>query len=503
MHKKEELLRHYVDVNYGNIKRTFPMLLEEIDIKSIKENIDTEDKVYNQKRKIDNVFKDKMAEYLNAKFDIAQLNVYFIKSRHDIFEFDYELADKLLWFNNYIWNLNQVELPYLRNDITISDSKEIVREFFHDLLKDNPNDITKIDYIIDNKINISYDEKTATTDINSNIINITYTPDLYFLIIIAHEVAHSLAYYNKDDLLGPEDVRCVEIESSFIEKLFIKYLKDNELPIIEEDKKIRPINDEDIDKFYVGVFGSIIRYAYAIIDELDFVESLEDKPEITRESLDRYILNCPYTFNYSIKAYCINEILNNYIEPEYHNLTIGELKEAKKDIGLYTYNEFGSFEFNIRYLFSYLLSNYFEDMLDDPRTIKYFKKFLDNKNDYSTSDICNLIGFDIEDSITLPSVFVDRYYKILEKNDIKTNKNIYADDNYIERDLDYYKKILDKAKKSDRKEQDKDIILRELLHLYNSTNIRTGKYPFDINSQMDDCDVDRVKELTKRIEELQ
>ena len=245
MSRKRELLNHYVDYNFRNIKYFFPMLVEEIDVKKIKEDIDEEDRIPKVKEQIDNAFKNKLCEYLNSKFDIAKMNIQFLDSEYNLFEFDYELCDKMLWFLNYKWTKVRKDFPELVDDFTIDDAKNILKDFYKDLFHNNPNDYNYIEYIIDNKIKIVYEDERAVTDVNSQDVKISYTPDLLFLIVLAHETAHSYSYFKKDDLLGEVDIRNVEIESSFIEKLFIKYLIDNKYPIIREDNKIRSVNEED------------------------------------------------------------------------------------------------------------------------------------------------------------------------------------------------------------------------------------------------------------------
>ena len=502
MSKKKELLNRYIDINFRYIKYFFPMLIEEIDISKLKEEINDNNKVAREKEKIDIVFKDKICEYLDAKFDIAKKNLLFLDNEYDKFDFDYELCNKLLWLLNYKYKEIDIEFPTLRDDFTIKDAKKIVKDFYREILKNNPNDVNLMNYIIDNKLNIIYDNERAFTDVKTSDINITYANDLSFLIVIAHELAHSYAYFRKTNLMGSEDVRNVEIESSFVEKLLLKYLKENKFPIIRENNNNRPVNEEDIDKYYAAVFYSTLTYAYRIIDEMDFIDNLSEDFVINRQNFDDYVSNSPYEYNYIVQADFINDILDNYIPEETKNINIKDLKEVSKKLNIYNYNEFGSFKFSIRYVFSYLMSLFFDDISKEEKNINYFIEFLDNKNDYSCKDLIDLFSIDIEDTMTLPTAFLLKYKDILNKKGDELKINPYITQDFINSEIKNYKKMIKKNKDDKGLEQKKMILIRKIFHLLDKTKINNDMYPFDISSQLDDADVDKIDELEKKLIQL-
>ncbi len=502
MSKKVELLKHYADYKYRYLKYYFPMIIEEVPIKEIKKQFNDEEKVTVQKNKVDNIIKDKLCEYLNTKFDIVKQNLLFLDNEYEKFGFDYELCDKMLWFVNYKWSKYDNEYLQLVDDFTISDSINLVKEFYNDLLKDNPNDVTAVNYIINNKINVVYTPDRAITDVSTSDINLTYTPDLSFLVVLAHEIAHAYAYYKTDNLMGSQDIRTVEIESSFIEKLFLKYLKEKQYPIIKDEKEIRGLNDKDLESYFISIFYSTLTYAFKIVDEKDFIDNLNEDRIINRDTFNDYLSYSPYEYNYIVQATFINDILDDYIYDDLKKIPIDEMKESLNEIGLYKHNEFGSFKFAVRYVGSYLLATYFDDIIDDEENVKNFIEFLNCKNDYSYADICNLIGLEVDDAITLPTVFMKKYLDIMNKDEIKVKRYPYITDEYVESDMNEYSKIIEKNKKSDRVEQEKMKLVRKMFHYYNSTKISTDLYPFNSISQLDDNEIDDLELVKKKLEKL-
>ena len=499
MSKKEELLKHYTDYRYRYLRYYFPMVIDEVPIKEIKEEINNEEKIFYQKEKIDNIFKDKICEYLNAKFDIVKLNLNFLNNEYEKFEYDYELCDKMLWFINYRYLKQEIEFPELVDDFSIKDSINLVKEFYTDLLKDNPNDVNVINYIADNKVDVLFEPNRSVTEVSTSDISAAYTPDLLFLIVLVHEIAHSYAYYKTDNLMGSFDTRTIEIESSFVEKLFLKYLKEKGYSIIREENKIRAVNDKDLETYFLYSFYGTMAHAYKIIDEKDFIDNLGEDFEINRESFNNYLNYSPYYLDYVSQAAIINDLLDDYLPDEYKKVSKDILKNSLDDLFIYNYNEFGSFTFSTRYIGCYLLSSYFEDIMDDEKSIKYFKEFLNSKNDYSFSDTCDLFGIDINDTIMLPTTYMQKYLDIVNKKELKVRRYPYVTDEYVKTELDDYNELIKKTKESDGLKQEEMILIRKLLHLYNKTKITNDTYPFDINSQLDDNDVEEIDKIQKRL----
>ena len=502
MSKKEELLKHYADYRYRCLRYYFPMVIDDVPIKEIKEDINDEERICFQKEKIDNVFKDKICEYLNTKFDIVKLNLNFVNNEYEKYEYDYELCDKMLWFINYKLLKQEIEYPELVDDFSIKDSINLVKEFYSELLKDNPNDVNVINYIADKKIEVVYEPDRSVTDVGTSDISVAYTPDLLFLIVLVHEIAHAYAYYKTDTLMGTYDIRTTEIESSFVEKLFLKYLKEKGYPIIRDENGIRSVNDNDLETYFLSTFYSTITHAYKIIDEKDFIDNLGEDFEINRDSFNDYLNYSPYNIDYIAQATFINEILDDYLPEEYKRVPKETMKESLEDLFVYNYNEFGTFTFAARYIGCYLLSSYFEDIMDDEKSIKYFKEFLNSKNDYSFSDTCDLFGIDVNDTITLPTMYMQKYLDIINKKELKVRRFPYVTDEYVKTDMDYYNEVIKKTKESDGSMQDEMILLRKLFHLYNKTKISKDMYPFDINSQLDDNDVEEIEIIKKKLEKV-
>ena len=502
MSKKKELLEHYVDYRFKNIKYFFPQTISMFDIKKVKEDINEDNKVTIEKEKIDNIFMTNIGEYLGTKFNIMKNNLTFIGNRYEEFDLDYEVADKLLWFHDYRTKKTEVEIAELRDDLDINDCKKIIYDFYKDLLGDNPNDVAIIEYLLNNKVNIIYNRfERGITDGDKNI-NLSFTNDLNFLIVLVHEISHAFAFSKTSIPIGCEDVRNVEAESYFIEKLFIKYLKDKKLPILKDDNGVRSINDEHLEKYFLLSYSEILSVSYNIIDEGDIIKSIDDDNIIDKEFISDYICNSPYEYNYIIQANFVNDILDNYILDNEKNIDYHELKEIEKDDQIYMTKLIDSYEGHIRYLISRLLSWYFVDIYDDERQIKKFKDFIRQKRDYSSEEFAYLFNIELDDALAIETNLYDKFRRLAPKYNIEVTSNTRMPKDYINEELEYYKKLVNRTKACDDKKQEEMIIVKKMFDLFDTSDVGLNMYPFRIEYQVDDCDVEKYEEYKKKILEL-
>lgn len=502
MDKKKKLLEHYADYCFRNIKYFFPQTISMFDIKKLKDDINEDNKVTTEKEKIDNIFMTNIGEYLGTKFNIMKNNLTFLGNRHEEFDLDYEVADKLLWFHNYKTKRIEVDIVELRDDFDINDCKKVIFDFYNDLLGDNPNDVAIVDYLLNNKVNIIYNRfERGITDGNKNI-NLSYTNDLNFLIVLVHEISHAFAFSKTSIPIGCEDVRNVEAESYFIEKLFIKYLRDKKLPIFKDDNRVRCINDEDIEKYFLVSYSEILSDCYSIVDERDIIKTIDDDNIIDKDFVRDYLCNSPYEYNYIIQSKFVNDIFDNYMLDEVKNLDYHQLKEIEKDGEIYMTGLINSYEGHIRYLISRLLSWYFVDIYDDERQIKKFKDFIRQKRDYSSEEFAYLFNLELDDALAIETNLYDKYRKIAPKYNIEVTSNLKIPKDYISDELKYYNKLINRTKKCDDKNQEEMIIVKKMFDLFDTSDVGLDMYPFRIEYQVDDCDVEKYEEYKKRILEL-
>ena len=499
MERKKELLDHYVDYCFRNIKYFFPTMISMFDVKKIKEDIDINNRTVTEKNKIDDIFKTNLTEYLNTKFNFIKNNETFVYNRHEDFDFDYEVADKILWFHNYTTNGAEIYYPELRDDYGINDCKEVVFDFYKDLLGDNPNDIEIIKNILNNKINIIFNKNDRPVTNGDKEIDICFRNDLCFLMALVHEMSHAFAFSKTNIPIEYEDVRNMEAESLFIEKLFLKYLNDRKLPIFKDDAGARCINNEDLEKYFLVSYLEIISNSIRILDEKDIINTINDDNIINKDFLDDYNYNNPYEYHYIVQASFVNEIFDDYLIEELKNLDYYQLKEIEKYVQKYSTKLIDSYEGHIRYLLSGILSCYFVGIFDDKRQIDSFKDFIRQKRDYSCEELAFLFNIELDDALAIITDLYDKFKKIAPKYNIEVTSNPKIQQEYFDVELSYYKKLVEQTKKCDNKKQDEMKIVKKMFDLFDAPNVGLNMYPFEINYQLDDCDVEKYEDYKKKI----
>lgn len=498
MSKKKELLNRYVDIHFRKIKDFFPMIIEEFDINKIKTDIDESNKITVEKNKIDDVFKTKIAEYLNLKFEIIKNNVTFIHNRYEMFGFDYDLADQLLYINSYKYAPGGYDYAELRDDISIEDCKNIVLDFYRDLFKDRSNDIHYIEYLMKNKTNIVFDYSRGITNAKTRDMNISYSNDIKFLLVLVHELAHAYALRDFKGNLHSTDIRNIEMESSIVEHLLLKYLKDKKLAIIKDEDGIRPVNDEDIETHFLCEYNIITTAAMRILDEVDFILSFDELDVINKDFLDVFQSNSAYDYNYIDQAAFINEILNHYIDSSLVTLNMKSLNEELKNVSLYTTSDLDSFEGTIRYFISKIVALHFRNIYDEKEKEKFIE-FFSKKNYYNVEDFIYLFGLEINDLSAVAISIAKKYEEIAEKKNLEYEPNPLVPKNFMKEVTIYYKHLLENKDDYDPARQQQIILERQLFSMFNQYEVSSDIYPFDIRYQFDDSDVEKFESIKNKL----
>lgn len=502
MERKEELLRNLVNIRFRRLKFFFPMLIDEIDINEIKEDIDYNGSITNEKKKIDDKFKDLIGDYLNTKFNVISQNITFLKTDHELFDFEYDLANKLLCFNNYTIIDDEMSFSELSDDISIKDCKNIIIDFYSELLQDYPDDIKLIKKITNEKVNVVYDQIRSVTNVETKDIDISYSNYFDFLIIFVHEVSHAFALSKTSISFYDQDVRNIETESQFIEKLFIKYLDDKKIPIFKCESGSRPINQDDKDNYFLFCYYHLLEKSFKILNEIDFIRTIDEDNILDREFIDDYLYNSPYEYNYIYQAKIINDVMDNYMKEEEKRLNYYQLKLRTKETDLYLTDDLKSFEEPIRYYLSGILSLYFYDICDDKKQVKKFVEFLRQKGEYSIEEVAILFNIDIDETFIIVTKIFEKYREIVKKKGINVPIPPMAGEEFINEELLSYNTLLERAKTSDDKHQKELIIVKKLFDLLGTNNINLNIYPFDISYQLDDCDVEKYEDYRKQILKL-
>ena len=224
MKKNKKLLLTYLFSIYDKIKNNYPFLAQQIDINSLKDEIITSNKgIHELKSKIDEIYMDELSNYLDKKREVALVNPYFEEKEYKKFTYDYDLCKYLLIQTNNKIQLCEYEMPKLINELSIDDCKNIVYDFFKELYKDDNYVMDNVKNILFNNVNIFYENIRSYSNKATKEIFIEYSNDLSFLLTLVHELGHMISSIN-DNKLSRTDARLIEIESSIMEKLFLKCL---------------------------------------------------------------------------------------------------------------------------------------------------------------------------------------------------------------------------------------------------------------------------------------
>ncbi|MBQ1496220.1 MAG: hypothetical protein IIZ40_02570 [Bacilli bacterium] len=499
MKKNKKLLLTYLFSIYDKIKNNYPFLAQQIDINSLKDEIITSNKgTHELKSKIDEIYMDELSNYLDKKREVALVNPYFEEKEYKKFTYDYDLCKYLLIQTNNKIQLCEYEMPKLINELSIDDCKNIVYDFFKELYKDDDYVMDNVKNILFNNVNIFYENIRSYSNKATKEIFIEYSNDLSFLLTLVHELGHMISSIN-DNKLSRTDARLIEIESSIMEKLFLKYLKSKELKILKDsNSKKRSLNQNDLDNYLIMNYAFLSFLADDIVSEYNFYNVLKDG-KFKKDSLKEYMSESKKNY---LKAFGdINYTLNKYIPFSLRNEEINKLELTSLDDDILEKIELNSMYVNIRYISSYLIAFFYGDLIKNEEVVDVFKTYLKDHSNYSYKYFTKMLTVNLDEVFSLSTLFIEKYKKILKKKGYKLETNLYFVDKDIKEDID----ICKKRKKYILENPWYLKLFNDLLKLGNITNEKDIEIDGDPNKiiyQMDDWEKDEYIDTMDRVKKI-
>lgn len=343
-------------------------------------------------------------ERLNKKYQVV------IKNR-------YWWYDDVLKYNGKSISENDIllSLSLIINDNIISENKESIKRFI----------IPDIDYNMMKKyvlsfftsIDSSYTKKVSEifssvnvikgngrSSANKNEINFYYENNIGSLLTLAHEVSHKLA--------DSKDNAFKEIESTLTENLFLDYLIDNKLMIIDNfTNNLRALNEEDAKLCRLYDYNkNVLQIAYRAIDEIPFKKlMIQNNLNQIDENLIDIIFqmkNIPNNID-NKKRICkrIEMFIDEYY-PKNNNYKVEEGYDLKD--GKHLSNE-------SRFIFSNCFLERFLHMnLNTEERKMFYKFYMDNVKNMNTIEILSMFNISVDNLMELGNDFIDGYNSILK-----------------------------------------------------------------------------------------
>ena len=496
MDRNRELLNHYIDCLYGDIKEYFPMLTDEIDISLLKDYLVDPTNIHKSKKTIEELFNAILQEYINAKHDLVKLNLDYKSTRYNLFFIDYEIAHKFLKESNFVPQFYNNKFPKLANNITIENCKDIVFKFFSELYKGDNITIEKIHKIIYNDIKLHYEQFRSAT--KQKEIHLHFSNDLLFLITMAHEVAHAIGY-NYGTMYSKTDLRTIEIPSYFTEKIFIDYLINEKEKILEDNNSVRALNKKDKKYYYNYFYYVLFCTANRIYNEFNFKMVLNEENDFDMNSYEkfRYLSSGDLMINDYLK---IDDVLNKYLPEEYRYLDIDDLTEISKKQDEFVYNSLETFEADIRYLTSMLLSFFFDKIKANSKIKDSYKEIIKDTI-YDIYDISRIFEFDIgnkDDIYSIVTAFMEKHRKYLNKSKYNLKSDPYFTKAEKEKDLKRFKELKETAMRNAEINQ-KYILFAKMADIVDLDEFLIDIYLFEPSLQLEDFEVDKFNELKDKV----
>lgn len=482
--KKKQLLLNYIEIYLINIKEHLIGLDALINEEELKSSINTFDRIHECKKYIDDYFKNKMISYLNEKYELVKENSYYLLNDYRLFGFDYYLCERVLNMNNYRCQVCETINTKMNHNFDIDDCKNIVLSFYKNLLN-NEDDYSLVKDIVDN-INFVDEEIRSFTNVTSKEVYVRKSDDYSFLFTLVHEIAHAYVLTRKN--IKDKDIRLIEMDSMCMEILFLKYLEETKIEVIEDEDGIRPINDYDIEDYFINNYTMFVLYARTVVDEMNitYVIGQNKNDEIDNDVFDKLVEVSPYNSNYFITAKIINDFLDRYL---CCNVNMDSYEKGKSVIDVFTNN--------VSYICSGLFLKYFYDILDRKEEKEKFIMYINNSDEYVFTNFINMFGLTLENYKCLSSRLFYDFKKLMENT-----CNVAVSEKYkkvIKEELDEYDLLVDRELKSN------DLFIKEFKEVINiSKLLDTDEFtldinPFDIKYQLDDCDVDSYEESKKKL----
>ena len=138
----------------------------------------------------------------------------------------------------------------------------------------------------------------------------------------------------------------------------------------------------------------------------------------------RYLSSGDLMINEYLK---IDDVLNKYLPEEYRYLDIDDLTEISKKQDEFVYNSLETFEADIRYLTSMLLSFFFDKIKANSKIKDSYKEIIKDTI-YDIYDISRIFEFDIgnkDDIYSIVTAFMEKHRKYLNKSKYNLKSDPY------------------------------------------------------------------------------
>lgn len=306
---------------------------------------------------------------------------------------------------------------YLIPNIDIEQMKKIVIDFY---MQVNPNLSNKIAFILSKTNFIKYDENIPSNQqrsvTTSQGIKLYYKNDLKSLVTLAHELSHGISNLNdKLELKDGKDVESLsEVESALTEELFLEYLKNTNLQIIEKNSgEVRTLDEGIINDIKYNKYKDVIHTSYRAIDELEFKKLLVSK---NISNIDEKIIE-KLSISMNIPMEDIILKIDIFIDKYYpgdnqvHNY-VG-VKNYDLRNGLHLSNE-------ARFIYANCLVAKFNSMnLDEKQKLDFYKVYINNAKNMTFQEVLKLFNVDLSNPYNFTEEFINEF------NDL-TNNDIFS-----------------------------------------------------------------------------
>ena len=488
MNRKQELLLHYIDFLYENVKEDYEEILGQIDILYLKEKaISSIEHIYKIKKEIDDTFKKELIEFLNKKYQIIKGSQYFCTTDYSEFGYDYELCKMIIsMFNNNIVVYDEVYIK-LNSELSIDDCKKIVLEFYDDLF--HGEDIDLIKDIIDNII-IEDDDIRSYTNLSNLEVHVRKSDNYDFLIVLAHEIAH--AYVLHKSKINYKCVSLIEMDSTCVEVLLLKYLMKNHIKVIENEDGPRELSKEEIVFYFINSYSMFLFFAKEVVDEMNLVYCIdENNDEINEDVFNDFSFMSQYSNHYLVTINIINSFLERYLNHEMELLC-----------GKNTSSMIDTFTNNVSYIRCLLFITYFYNLKDYEREKDKFAYYLKHADEFEFSQFINLFGITNDSFVSLIGPYVEIYSRLLKEDDFIIYINDFNKE-VIKKCRDKYNELIEQENNGEDLYLKRFMLVRELALILQKNEFNIDLYPFDIDLELDDCDVDKYEEHKKKLLKLE
>ena len=161
-----------------------------------------------------------------------------------------------------------------------------------------------------------------------------------------------------------------------------------------------------------------------------------------------------------------------------------------------------TFTNNVSYIRCLLFTTYFYYLKDYEREKDKFSYYLKHADEFEFSQFINLFGITNDEFVSLVGPFVQKYSETLKED----NNNVYINDFYrevINKCLNTYNELMEKENSGKDFYLERFKVIREIALLLNRNNFDIDLYPFDIELQLEDEEVDQYEVHKKKLLKLE